>query len=68
MEINRVGTQSSTHTISAIPLDAYDIQLTYDADTRYGRFYVGIAYTDQDYPDAGDGPADVSGFIQWRSR
>ena len=68
MEINRVGTPSSTHTISQIPLNAYDIQLTYERDTRFGNFYVGIAYTDHDYPDASDGPADASGFLQWRSR
>ncbi len=68
MEINRAGTFNRRHTLSPTPQELFDIQITHERHTDYGRFYAGIGYVILDDSVSGASDSNVSGFIQWRSR
>jgi len=68
MEINRAGPPNPRHTLSPTPQELFDIQITHERVTNYGRFYAGIAYQKLDDDVSGGSESDVTGFIQWRSR
>jgi hypothetical protein len=67
MEINRVGTPDSRHTLTSTPQELVDLQLTHERLTKYGRFHAGIGYGRVDDLEMGTSTSDVSGFIQWSS-
>jgi hypothetical protein len=67
MEINRAGRPDPVHTLSPVPLDQVDIQVSHERQTRFGRFYVGIGFREQD-PSAGESLSDFTGFLRWSSR
>lgn len=66
MEINRVGDPDGSHSLSATPVEVRDFYLTYDRDSAYGRFFVGLGVQDNNL--SGDDDTEVSGFLQWSSR
>ena len=68
MEINREGQPNSRHTLSPTPQERFDVQLTHERDTRFGRFYVGFGYERVDDELSGQSDSDFSGFFQWSSR
>ncbi len=68
MEINRVGLPDTNHTLSPTPQELLDIQLSYDRDSQYGRFYAGFGFSKLDDLAAGSSESEISGFIQWSSR
>lgn len=68
MEINREGAANPRHTISPTPQDILDIQLTHERETRFGRFYAGIAYEDIDDEASGQSDSDFAAFLHWSSR
>jgi hypothetical protein len=68
MEINRQGNPSPTHTISPTPQEAVDVQVSHERETRFGRFYVGVAYAQVDDLATATSSSDASGFLQWSSR
>lgn len=68
MEINRVGVQGPTHTISATSQELADIQLTHDRLTTYGRFYFGLGYSRLDDHASTTTTDDLELFVQWSTR
>lgn len=67
MEINRVGSPDLRHTLSPTPQKQYDLQVTYERLTKYGRFHAGLGYGRLDDQETGTSTSDASGFIQWSS-
>jgi hypothetical protein len=65
MEINRVGSPDSRHSLSATPQEMMDIHLSYERDTAFGRFYAGIGYSRLDDEVSGLTTSDSSGFLRW---
>ncbi len=68
MEINREGPANPRHTLSPTPQELLDVQITHERETRFGRFYAGLAYAQLDDKVSGTSDSDVTGFIQWSSR
>ena len=66
MEINRVGSPYSPHTLSTTPQELIDIQLSYDRLTAFGRIYAGIGYSQLDDELSGATTSEASGFLRWR--
>ncbi len=67
MEINRIGTPNSRHTLTPTPQELADFQVSYERHTRYGRFYAGLGYSRLDDEVSGVSSSDVTGFFQWSS-
>lgn len=65
MEINRSGVPSASHTVSAIPRDLADIQLSHERLTPLGRFRIGLGVSEAEDPATGESSTDVTGFLQW---
>ena len=65
MEINRMGSPDSRHTLSATPQDLLDIQLSYDRLTGFGRIYVGVGFARLDDELSGLTTSEASGFLRW---
>jgi len=65
MEINRVGSPDSHHTLSATPQELIDIQLSYDRLTAIGRFYAGVGYSRLEDELSGIETSEASGFLRW---
>ena len=67
MEINREGSSNSRHTLTPTRLDVYDLQISHERQTLYGRFHAGLGYSWSEDQATGITDSDVSGFIQWSS-
>jgi hypothetical protein len=67
MEINREGSPNSRHTLTPTRQDMYDLQISHERLTHYGRFHAGLGYSCTDDQATGISNSDVSGFIQWSS-
>jgi hypothetical protein len=67
MEINRVGSPDSRHTLSPTPQELVDIQFSHDRMTKFGRFSAGLGYGRLEDQATGSSDSDVSGFVQWSS-
>jgi len=65
MEINRIGSPDSRHTLSATPQELIDMQLSYERLTAFGRIYAGVGYSRLDDELSGLTTSDTSGFIRW---
>lgn len=68
MEINRVGADQPTHTISPTPQDLVDVQITHERFTKYGRFKIGVGFSELDDEATDVKTTDSAFFLQWRSR
>ena len=65
MEINRIGSPDSRHTLSATPQELIDIQLSYERLTGFGRIYAGVGYSRLDDELSGLTTSEASGFLRW---
>jgi hypothetical protein len=68
MEINRIGSPDSRHTLSATPQELTDIQISHVRLFAFGRIYAGIGYSWLDDELTGQQTSEVSGFIRWSSQ
>jgi hypothetical protein len=68
MEINRNGEPDPANTLSATPQDRFDIQVSHDREIRYGRIYIGVAYSSLDDEVTNTSSSDFGGFLRWSSR
>jgi hypothetical protein len=66
MEINRSGTATAQHTISATPQDVTDVLLTHERLTKLGRLRIGLGYKRLEGL-SGISSDDVEAFIGWSS-
>ncbi len=66
VEINREGSSSARHTLSATPQDLLGIQLSHSRVTAIGRFDIGLGFSRLDDELTGEETDDVSAFLQWR--
>jgi len=67
MEINRLGEPNPRHTLTPTPQKLLDVQISHDRQTRFGRFYAGLGYSQLDDQASGGSSSDLTGFIQWSS-
>ena len=67
MEINRVGPPDSRHTLTPTPQDVFDVQISHERLTQFGRFHAGLGFSRLEDRATGITDSDVSGFIQWSS-
>ena len=65
MKINRDGPPDSRHSLSPVPLETTDLQISHERETPIGRFYVGIGFSKVDESLSNVSNSDVTGFIQW---
>jgi hypothetical protein len=65
MEINRAGTPSTRHSLSATPQELADLQLTHNRITTIGRFHIGLGVSNLDDELTGESSSDVTAFVQW---
>jgi len=63
MEINRYGSPDPRHSISSMPLDVSDFQVSHERITRIGTFRVGLGYARQEDKKSGATSNDVSAFL-----
>lgn len=68
MELNRQGSTQPNHSVAPTALDLTDIQVTYERQSRFGRFTFGAGYADIDDRVNGITTSDTSLFFQWQSR
>lgn len=68
MELNRRGSPQPNHSVAPTALDLTDIQISYERQSRFGRFTVGAGYVDIDDRVNGIATSDTSFFLQWQSR
>ena len=68
MEINRIGSPDSRHTLSATPQELMDIQISHERLFAFGSIYAGIGYSQLDDELTGLKTSEVSGFVRWSSR
>jgi len=68
MEINRIGSPDSRHTLSATPQELTDIQISHARLFAFGRIYAGIGYSRLDDELTGQQTSEVSGFVRWSSQ
>jgi hypothetical protein len=68
MEINRAGLPDPGHSLSPTPIEIADFFLTYDRDTRFGRFYIGLGFQAEKDAVQDTESEDWTGFLQWSSR
>jgi len=68
MEINRLGAPNSRHTLTPTPQELLDVQISHDRQTRFGRFYAGLGYSQLDDEASASSSSDVTGFVQWSSQ
>jgi len=65
VEINRAGTPSTRHSLSATPQELADLQLTHNRTTGIGRFHIGLGLNRLNDEVSGDSSDDVAAFVQW---
>ena len=68
MKINRNGDPDPANSLSPTPQDWFDVQISHERQLRFGRIYLGIAYSDVDDDLNGTNLSEVSGFLRWRSQ
>lgn len=68
MEINREGQDAPRHTLSPIPQERLDMQLTHRRQTSLGHIYLGVGYQRIEGQVTGETTSDVAAFFQWSSR
>jgi len=68
MELNREGPPQPAHTISSIARDLTDVQVSYERDTRVGRFTIAAGYAEVEDALGDVKTSDTSFFVQWQSR
>ncbi len=68
MEINIIGLPDRAHSLSPTPQESWDALLTHTRGTRFGRFYIGIGYSQLDDELSGESQSEVTGFLRWSSR
>ena len=68
MEINRIGADIGRHTLSSVPVQITDLQLTHNRATRIGQFRFGLGISDIDGVVDEHVASDVAAFLQWSSR
>ncbi len=68
MEINRNGEPDPANTLSATPQDRFDVQVSHDREIRYGRIYIGIAYSSLDDEFTSTSSSEFGGFLRWSSQ
>ena len=68
MEINRDGAPQPGHTLTPTPQDLTDLQISHERETRFGRFYAGLGYSNLEDEVSGEDDSDVTAFLQWSSR
>jgi len=68
MEINRIGIPDSRHTLTPTPQELTDLQISHERYTRFGRFYLGLGYSQLKDEVSSTSKSDVSGFIRWSSQ
>lgn len=66
-EINRVGEQTTRHSLSDVPVRIVDIQLTHARQTPIGRLNFGVAVAQTTTVQTGNRARDVTAFVQWRT-
>ena len=67
MEINRLGSPNPRHSLTPVPEDVFDIQVSHDRMTRFGRFRAGVGYSRFEAEAVAATGSDAFGFIQWSS-
>jgi hypothetical protein len=65
IEINRSGPPDTRHSLSATPQDYMDVQVSYERQTAFGRFYVGVGYSELDDEVSGVSTSESSAFLRW---
>lgn len=68
MDINRVGSQNSRHSLSATPQEIVDIQISHDRMTAFGIFKLGVGLSRVQDELSATTSNETSAFIQWSSR
>lgn len=67
MDINRAGQASAQHTLSALPQERLDVQVSHRRDLAWGAVHAGLGYRRiDDVSSAGE--SDITGFLQWSTR
>jgi hypothetical protein len=67
MEVNRVGAESPHHTLTPTPQELFDLQVSHDRMTRYGRFQAGIGYSRLEDQATGRSDSEAFGYMLWSS-
>jgi len=62
-----VGSPDSRHTLTPTPQDVFDVQISHERLTQFGRFHAGLGFSRLEDRATGFADSDVSGFIQWSS-
>ncbi len=68
MEINRTGAPDIRHTLTPTPQELIDLQISHQRQTRYGRVFAGLGYSQLDDQVSGVSTSDVAAFVRWSSR
>jgi hypothetical protein len=68
MELNRLGSPDSRHTLTPTPQELTDIQFSHERRTRFGSFHAGVGYSRHKDELAAITTSDVSGFVRWNSQ
>ena len=68
MEINRIGSPDPRHTLTPTPQELTDLQISHERYTRFGRFYLGLGYSQLKDEVSSTSKSDVSGFVRWSSQ
>jgi hypothetical protein len=68
MDINRAGEVDVRHSLSPIPQERMDVQISHDRITRMGRIYFGIGYGRIEDDFGGISEDDLKAFLRWSSR
>jgi hypothetical protein len=68
MEINRLGMPNPRHSLTPTPQELMDLQISHDRNTRYGRFYAGLGYSQLDDQATDVSDSEFSAFVRWSSK
>lgn len=68
MEINRFGAANARHTLSPVPVQIADLQLSHQRWTPLGQFRFGLGFSDIDGTVDEHVSSDFAAYVQWSSR
>ncbi len=68
MDVNRAGQPDVRHSLSPLPQDRLDAQVSHQRSFAAGTVRAGIGYRRIDGGPAAAGDSDVTGFIQWSTQ
>tara|TARA_R110002096_G_scaffold6305_4_gene29269 strand:- start:32875 stop:34347 length:1473 start_codon:yes stop_codon:yes gene_type:complete len=68
MEINRNGVPDGRHTLSPVPVQIVDLQLSHQRSTPIGQFQIGLSLSDIDGTVAEHVSSDFAAYVQWSSQ